>query len=261
MTFPKVTAVVLAGGKSKPDLLAATGVSNRALLQVEGESLLARVVRALRESGVTSQIIVVGDVEAPVGCPVLPDTGDFVENVLQAASTIPEQEYILYAAADIPFLTPESVADFVAQGTQSGAEMCYPIIPLELCRQRFPGMPRTTLRLREGTFTGGNLLLVRAGVVRQQAHLLRRAFAARKSVWAMAQILGAGIIFRAVLARLISPRLLSIGHIKNRVQQLMGATAQEIVTAYAEIGLDVDRLEHLKMLAEAGYRIGSGEKR
>jgi len=40
------------------------------------------------------------------------------------------------------------------------------------------------------------------------------------------------------------------------VQQLMGATAQEIITPYAEIGVDVDRVEHLKGLQEAGYRVG-----
>lgn len=117
-------------------------------------------------------------------------------------------------------------------------------------------MPRTALSLREGTFTGGNLLLVRVGVVRRQADLLRQAFRARKSVWALAKILGAGIIVRVLLAKLVSPRLLSIAHIKRRVQQLMGATAQEIVTEYAEIGVDIDRVEHLQVLVESGYRIG-----
>lgn len=252
-----VTAVVLAGGQSKPELVAATGVANRALLQVEGETMLARVVHALRESGVIGQVVVVGNLTPPEGCRVLPDTGDFVENVLQAASLPPEEEYILYATADIPFLTPQAVADFVARGVQSGADMCYPIIPMELCCHRFPDMPRTALGLREGTFTGGNLLLVRAGTVRKQANLLRRAFAARKSVWALAKILGAGIIVRAVLAKLLSPRFLSIAHIKHRVQQLMNASAQEIITEYAEIGVDIDRAEHVQKLREAGYRVGN----
>ncbi len=252
-----LTAVVLAGGQSKPELVAATGVPNRALLQVQGETMLARVIRALRESGVVGQIIVVGNLTPPEGCRVLPDTGDFVENVLQAAADVAEGEHILYATADTPFLTPQAVRDFVVRGAQSGADMCYPIIPLELCRRRFPNMPRTALTLREGTFTGGNLLLVRAGTVRRQANLLRRAFAARKSVWAMAKILGAGIIVRAVLAKLLSPRLLSIAHIKHRVQQLMNASAQEIITEYAEIGVDIDRVEHVQKLREAGYRVGN----
>ncbi|GIV20230.1 MAG: acylneuraminate cytidylyltransferase [Armatimonadota bacterium] len=257
MDISPVTAAVLAGGQSKPEMVAVTGVANRALLHIEGETMLARVVHALQESGVVGQVLVVGNVQAPAGCLALPDTGDFVENVLQAAAPVAEEEFILYATADVPFLTPQAVADFVVRGVQSGADMCYPIIPLDLCRQRFPHLPRTALSLREGTFTGGNLLLIRAGTVRQQADLLRRAFAARKSVWSMAQVLGAGIIARAVLARLISPRLLSIAHIKRRVQQLMGATAQEIVTEYAEIGVDIDRAEHVQKLREAGYRVGN----
>lgn len=252
-----LTAVVLAGGQSKPELIATTGVPNRALLQVEGEAMLARVVRALQESGVVGQVLVVGNLTPPEGCRALPDTGDFVENVLQAAVSVAEQEYILYATADTPFLTPQAVKDFVVRGLQSGADMCYPIIPLELCYRQFPNLPRTALALREGMFTGGNLLLVRAGVVRRQAELLRRAFAARKSIWALAKILGAGIILRAVLAKLLSPRLLSIAHIKRRVQQLMNASAQEIITEYAEIGVDIDRAEHVQKLREAGYRVGN----
>ncbi|MDW8290595.1 MAG: nucleotidyltransferase family protein [Armatimonadota bacterium] len=252
-----ITGVVLAGGASKGDLTAATGISHRFLLPVEGEPMLARVVRALQQSDVVEPLYVVSRLEPPEGCIPLPDRDDFVENVLQAALLVPEERYLLYATADIPLLTPSAVQDFVARGLGSGADLCYPIIPLEVCRQRFPHMPRTALRLREGTFTGGNLLLVRAGVVRRQEELLRRAFGARKSVWAMAQILGVGIVLRVVLARLISPRLLSIEHIKARVQQLIGATAQEIVSSYAEIGMDIDRVEHLKGLQEAGYRIGS----
>lgn len=257
MSSSPVTAVVLAGGQSKPELVAVAGVPNRALLQIEGQTMLSRVVHALRESGVVERVLVVGNVTPPEGCLALPDTGDFVENVLQVAASVPEEEYILYATTDIPFLTPQAVADFVTRGLRSGADMCYPIIPLELCRQRFPNMPRTALSLREGAFTGGNLLLVRAGVVRRQAELLRRAFAARKSVWALARILGAGIILRAVLAKLLSPRLLSIAHIKHRVQQLINATAQEIITEYAEIGVDIDKAEHVQKLIEAGYRVGN----
>lgn len=256
MSSPSVTAVVLAGGRSKSDLLAATGVPNRALLLVEGESMLTRVVRALQGSGWVGKIYVVGDLTPPEGCYALPDKGDFVENVLQATSVATDEQYLLYATADTPFLTPEAVADFVSRALQSGADMCYPIIPLELCAQRFPNMPRTALRLREGAFTGGNLLLIRVGVVRRQASLLRRAFSARKSVWALAKILGITMILRVVLAKVFSPRLLSVGHIKHRVEQLMGATAQEIVTEYAEIGVDIDKVEHLQVLVESGYRIG-----
>lgn len=256
MNTPSVTGVVLAGGAPQGDLAEAAGVAHRALVPIEGETMLARVVRALQESEWVEPLYVVSSVEPPAGCIPLPDQGDFVENVLQAATAAPEHRYLLYATVDIPLLTAAAVRDFVSRGLESGADLCYPIIPLELCRQRFPHMPRTALSLREGTFTGGNLLLVRAGVVRRQAALLRRAFRARKSVWGMAQILGAGIILRVVLARLVSPRLLSVEHIKARVQQLMGATAQEIITPYAEIGVDVDRVEHLKGLQEAGYRVG-----
>ena len=33
-------------------------------------------------------------------------------------------------------------------------------MPVDLCYLRFPGVKRTSLRLREGRFTGGNAMLV-----------------------------------------------------------------------------------------------------
>lgn len=256
MEESKVLAIVLAGGQASPEIQQRFGVAHRALLRVEGVCLLDRVVRALRDSGAISAIVIVGNVPPVEGCQMLPDGGDFVENVLRPVEELPAEQFVLYATADVPFLSPQAVQDFIQRSRLSGAEMCYPIIPMERCRQEYPHLPRTALRLREGTFTGGNLLWIKAGTLRRQAELLRRAFSARKSVWAMASILGAPIIARVVLAKFLSPSWLSIAHVRRRVEQLMQASAREIITDYAEIGVDIDKPEHIHRLVEAGYRVG-----
>lgn len=256
MEESKVLAIVLAGGQASPEIQQRFGVAHRALLRVEGVRLLDRVVHALKESEAVSAIVIVGNVPTVEGCRVLPDSGDFVENVLRPVEGLPAEQFVLYATADVPFLSPQAVRDFIQRSRLTGAEMCYPIIPMERCQQEYPHLPRTALRLREGTFTGGNLLWIRVATLRRQADLLRRAFSARKSVWAMANILGAPMITRLVLARFLSPSWLSIAHVRRRVEQLMRASAREIITDYAEIGVDIDKPEHIYRLVEAGYRVG-----
>src|SRR5688572_24270244 len=76
-----IPAVVLAGGKAKPELAAATGQANRALVVVNGKPLLHHVVDALHASEAVGEIVVVGDVPDGADYARLPDQGDFVANV------------------------------------------------------------------------------------------------------------------------------------------------------------------------------------
>src|SRR5436189_299813 len=69
-------------------------------------------------------------------------------------------------------------------------------------RPSAPGMRRTYARLREGTFTGGNAVLVRPDVLLSQAAIVREAYAMRKKPWQLARLLGPLVITKYVLGRL-----------------------------------------------------------
>lgn len=242
----RVPRIVLAGGKASQELQNATGQTNRALVVVNGKTLLAHVVEALRAADPDAPITVVGDVPESADYTRLPDAGDFVSNVNVGVAAYPDAAYVLFSTSDLPFLTGETVADFargaVARAEETGAGMIYPVVPVASCYARFPGVHRTSLRLREGEFTGGNLMLVRPAFLLSQKQRLAEAFAARKRPFRLAMMLGPANVLRLALSQKLAPGLLSIPFLEKRVSKLVGAPARALICDRPEIATDLDRV-------------------
>lgn len=243
-----VDAVVLAGGVERGPLAAQTGVLHRALLEVGGEPIVRRLAAALRGSVEVDRVALVAPppVQAEVGDEAVdfrvPAGDSFVENIVNGVSASdPGNESVLVVTGDLPFLTPEAVNDFVRQSLASGAEVTYAIIPRESCERRFPGGHRTYVRLREGTFTGGNAVMLSRGFVARQRELLGRLYASRKNPLRLAGLLGVPFIVGLLTHRLRLPQL------EARAAALVGARVAAIITAFADIGFDVDKPEDLAL--------------
>lgn len=242
----KIAVMVLAGGKNSPEMEAATGVSNRALVRLGEQTMLERVVAALNTAAQVDHIFVVGDVPPSDAYRQIAPGKTLLENLMagvQAAQSGSEKSRVLVSTSDIPFLTAIAVDDFVAQSVASGADFCYPIVPMEIYRERFASLKRTTLRLREGTFTGGNLMLVNPGFLVRHQQMVQQAYAARKSPVQLGRLLGWGLLGRLLLSQTVSPSLLTIARLENGVSRLLGGgcRAAAIQTRYPEIGTDVDK--------------------
>ncbi len=242
-----IPAVVMAGGKAKPDLQAATGQTNRALIEVQGKTLLRHVVDALRAAAPSiGSITVVGDVPESADYVRVPDSGGFVENLFAGLAAYAEAPFVLVAGSDLPFLTGESVAAF-AQGAanlaqkDAGISFVYPIVPVAACYARFPGVRRTSLRLREGEFTGGNLMLIRPEFALAQRQTIAAAYAARKSPLRLAGMIGLGTLGRLLLSQKLAPGLLTLPLLEGRVSRLLGCPARALVCDDPEIATDLDR--------------------
>jgi len=241
----KYPAVVLAGGRAKSEIIAATGVENRALIPVHGRTMLEAVVEALRDAPSVGEVIVVGNVPDSADYRRVPDQGGYVENVFAGLHATGEAEYALIATSDVPFVHGAVVEDFVARGAALGADMIYPIVPVEACYARFPGVRRTSLSLREGRFTGGNMALVRPAFMEAQRERIARAYAARKSVVRLALMLGIGTTLRVAATLLGVPGLLTIPRLEVAASRLLGGTARALVSNYPEIATDIDRPDDL----------------
>lgn len=245
MSQTKVPRVVLAGGKAKPELEQATGQANRALVVVNGKTLLSHVVDALRAADPSSPVTVIGNVPESEDYVRLPDSGDFVGNVFAGVTAYADAPWLLYATSDLPFLTGEAVAAFVreavAKGEATNASLIYPVVPVATCYARFPQIRRTALRLREGEFTGGNLMLARPAFLLSQKQRVAEAYAARKSPLRLAGMLGLETILRALLSQKVSPNLLTIPFLEARVARLLGVTVSALVCDSVEIATDLDR--------------------
>lgn len=244
-----VPAVVLAGGRVRPDLQAALGVTNRALAVVNGRTLLDHVVAALQAPDSTGAAVaattVIGDVPESSLYTRLPDTGLFVDNVLSGLSAYPGARFVLLATADLPFLTREAVADFLRSARRraeaENAVAVWPVVPVADCYARFPGVQRTALRLREGGFTGGNLMLVRPEAILALRSRIAAAYAARKSPLRLALMLGLPAVLRLTLSQIVAPGLLTIPYLEARVSALVGGPVRAVVCRSPEIATDLDR--------------------
>jgi 2-phospho-L-lactate guanylyltransferase (CobY/MobA/RfbA family) len=168
-----------------------------------------------------------------------------VDTLLAGAHALEAGEArLLVATADIPFLTGVAVADFLERAREIGAGFAWPIVPAEACEAAFPGTRRTTLRLREGTFTGGNLALLDPAFLREREAVLRAAYARRKSVVGLARLLGAPLLLRLAASR-VAPGLLSVAHAEAAVGRVLGVKTRAVVSHFAELGADVDKPEDL----------------
>jgi GTP:adenosylcobinamide-phosphate guanylyltransferase len=252
----KVPSIVLAGGKSKPDMIVATGVENRALIQVSGKTMLSHVVDALRSAG-SPGICVVGNVGDSPSYRRLDDSGGFVENLFAGCEEFRDSPFVLVSTSDIPFLTRESIVDLVERGSELNADIVYPVVPVAKCYERFPGIKRTAAKIRDGEFTGGNVILARPEFLLSHRDRITRAYAARKSPLRLAIMLGLGTVARFALSLTGWRNVIAIEHLESAVSRLLGGQARALISSYPEIATDIDKpedLEAIKNLDAGGMR-------
>lgn len=171
------------------------------------------------------------------------EPGDsFIDNLQRGLSAATE-DLVLVATADIPFLTAEAVDDFARQAFNSGREFCYSIAPVPLTLERYPHLRRTSAKLKDGEFTGGNLVLLSKAMVQRNADLISHIFEKRKNPIALARVLGFGFMLRLVFAS----RSISVDALAKHAESIINGTIAVIVTQYPEIATDIDKEEDFEI--------------
>lgn len=244
-------ALILAGGEVKEKYrptwqgLLPDGVWNRALLDLNGKTMLERVVAPVREA-VAGRVLVAGDVPTPEGCVAVPGGESMVDTILHGlAALAPEEDHLLLVTADIPFVTADALRDLIDHAPD--CDFVYPIVPAQLCFDAFPEMRRTTLRTAEGTFTGGNVVLVKPAFLRRNEVSIRHAYDQRKNLIKLAAMLGPGVVGRVLLSRAV-PGALPIAAVERAVGRLLGgADVRAYISPHPGIGSDVDHPEDVPL--------------
>ncbi len=244
-----IPAIVLAGGKSSPEMIAATGVSNRALTIIDGEPMVTHIINALSGSEFVDNIVVVGD-NIPVTDNILrhPDQGGLVDNIFAGMDVLNVVDRVLVSTSDIPFIRPEMITDFIEAGLKLNADLIYPIVPVGKCTDRFPGIHRTSVALREGRFTGGNMMLLNASFFRSKRDIITAAYAARKSPIRLASMMGMDIILRLLAAMTLFPSALSLNHLERTASRMLDGNAKSYISPWPEIATDIDKPEDIMAL-------------
>ncbi|WP_258360701.1 nucleotidyltransferase family protein [Moorella sulfitireducens] len=240
----EIDAVVLAGDGG-----------GRALLPVGSRPMIAWVVEALLASGRIRRLAVTGPQElAPVLPPdaiLVPAGRTAVDSALNGAAAFPEAEWLLLVTADIPLLKPEAVKDFLDRCRERPADFYYPIVSRECNEAFYPGVKRTYVRLREGTFTGGNMVLIKAAALLACARRGQELVRLRKSPLALSRLAGFKFIVKFLTHRL------TIAEAEKNFSRLLGARGAGIISPFPEIGIDVDKESDLELARRV---LGDGPK-
>jgi molybdopterin-guanine dinucleotide biosynthesis protein A len=238
----KVSAIVLAGGSD--DLSKQIGVAAKALVPIQGKPMAYHVLRALKQSESVAFISYVGQADSSFTSfadAVLP-AGESMAATLAlgagAALAKYPQQPLLILSADVPWLTPSAVDHFVQKTPD--VDLIYPIIPKEISEQQFPGQKRTYVKIAEGQFTGGNVILVSVKMLPKLLTVLNQLYSARKNPIGLARLFGVDIIFKLILG------IVTIKELETRAKKILRADLKAWISDDASLGADVDKASHLQ---------------
>jgi GTP:adenosylcobinamide-phosphate guanylyltransferase len=251
-------ALVLAGSRGPADPLAsAEGARHRALLEVGGQAMLVRVVRALRATPGIGRIAV--SIEEPAALAELPELAGLARegalsvqrslaspsrSVLDALDGLPPGRPLLVTTADHALLRPQIVARFLADAEASGADLAIGLVAASILRARFPGSKRTYLRFRDDGYSGANLFLFRTREARGAAVFWVRAERFRKRPWRLVSTFG------PVSLALFLLRRLDLDAAFARASRAVGARIAAVRLPYPEAAVDVDKPADLALARE-----------
>ncbi|MDN5331028.1 MAG: hypothetical protein PWP45_253 [Tepidanaerobacteraceae bacterium] len=239
-------AFILAGS-GKCDKFKEKDESTKALIKINGREMISYILDALKKLDYIEKIVVVGPKEklGPLlknyKVDVVDEGAELIDNVMKGLECFSDEDEVLILNSDIPMITPEALDDFVKRAEKLDADFAYPIIPKEDTEKKYPGAKRTYVRVKEGTFTGGNVAIVKAGSAKRCLERARNFFLYRKSPWKLAGILGIPIVLKFLLGRL------TITEIEKRVFELFGIKARAVISRFPEIGSDVDKESDLEL--------------
>ena len=182
-------ALVLAGSRGGPDPLAeAEGVTHKALIRLEGRTLLERVVGALREAGATRIAVSANHPDVRheaerLRVEVLEAAGGPSASVEAGAAALGTP--LLVTTCDHALLEADWISRFIADAP-ADADVCALLARRETVERDAPATKRTYLRLADGHWSGCNLFYLATPQALGAVRLWRRVEAERKRPWRMA---------------------------------------------------------------------------
>jgi len=242
-----VNALVLAGSSSCSSLEELMGVDNKAFIPVGGKPLFLYVLDALAGSSKIKATAVVGPerqllpLAARYKFKVVQQRGDLMENLVAGSDAFSGEDRLLVVAGDIPMLTTAGIDDFLTRCEPMDMDFYYSIISKDACLKRFPGVERTFVALRDGSFTGGNVFLINPRVIPNVYPKVKDLLENRKNPIKMASLLGLGLMLGFVT------RQLTIEKVEKKVGNILNLKAKAVISPFAELGTDVDKVSDLRL--------------
>ncbi len=236
-----VPAVLLAGGRRDEVCADTPDVPNKAFVTIAGVSLARRTLDALLSTPGVGNVIAVAPLGEPAqtelaGAHELRASGATMSESLRAGiEGFAPDELVLVAASDLPILSRAAIEEFLELAERTRADVVYACLERRCHEARFPAVPHTWARLRDGTYCGGGLVALRPRALGALDRFLGRLGEARKNPLRLAAIFGYDVLARYAM------RQLRIADLERRASALLGVPAAAAISTHPEIAVNVDR--------------------
>jgi CTP:molybdopterin cytidylyltransferase MocA len=243
-------AAITAGGRVEGRLASEIGTDVKALAPFGDGTLVDASISAARGAGARS-IAVIGGAAVRAHCAgrvelVIDESPDGREN-LRRAIELGADEPLLLLTSDLPFVTGEAAFDFLEQARQ--ADLALPLASEADYTRAYPGAPPHITRVGKERVANGSVVYFGPGIAPRVLDVAQRLFSARKSLFAMARLLGPALLMRFVVNRL------EIEHVEGRADRLFGIRARAVRDAAPNLCYDVDTYDDYRYAVE---RFASG---
>ena len=246
----KISVLLLGGGKTKTSMKRFSGEQNKALIKIgpQNKPMILHVVEVFQKTKYIKKIIVAGpsavrkevknmsDLTVPEGLTIF-------ETVNIGLSFLKEDAMVMISTCDIPLITPKHIEDFFEKCQHfPGFDIYYPIVSKERYLESYPSLDlrRTYANFVNGSYTGGNILLINPKIIYEYGDLIKDFIHFRKHPLKMARLLGTQITSKYLR------RYLSIQDLEKRVPILLGGYTGKAILSSPEISLDIDKPRHLQ---------------
>jgi molybdopterin-guanine dinucleotide biosynthesis protein A len=236
-----IDAVVLGGGPQDEVARLQPGAPNKAFVDIGGVTLIGRVLSALRGAPSVGRLIVVAPPkmrehpDLALVDELRPDGVRITESLRNGLAGLDPDRDVLIVASDLPVLTAPAVQDFVTRVYALEADLVYGCVEKRVHMERFPEVPHTWARMRDGTFCGGGVVALKPRALPVLERFIERLGAARKHPFRLASLFGWDMLARFALGRL------SIAQAEVRAGKILGARVRAAVSPFPETAVNVDR--------------------
>lgn len=239
-----MNVLILAGERAGGDPLAiAEGVANKTQIVIAGETMLAHVLRAVKQLQPAPRLFISGNVAVDAASITIIETAQTpCTSVLKALSQIPFP--VLITTADHPLLTPVILEEFLQKAATFEGDVCVGLVSLSLVVQHYPRNKRTKLKFSDGSVSGANLFLLRNENSLKLIEFWRVMEANRKSPWRMVRALGVGSILRYACG------VLSFKDVVAIIAARTGCAIAPVMLSDPHAAIDVDKPSDLALVRE-----------
>ena len=247
------TAIILAGQRPEGDPMAAyCNVKHKALIPINGQTMLERVVRALNACPDVGRIVVMAqspealktglsaDLANEDGIAFVASGDGIATSIHDVIGTAVAPWPVLVTTADNALLTGEILDCFFR--AHGGQDLAVAVVERRTMFAAYPNSRRTWLKFRGGAYSGANLFAFYNSAAKPAVAFWSAVEKDRKKGWKIFAHFGPWLLFRAL------SRTIGFSQAMAQAGQRMGLRAVPIILPIAEAAIDVDKPSDLELV-------------